>query len=419
MILPRYWYLLAGSHAGGRREDLPDAAHGFLSSTAPRIHHDVMELPQTRQASPAKEVASRSKCKTRRSASSSRHVLAGRTVAIEGSCHARVARDVHAPSGPSQRGRQGAREVRVRGVGRSVVADSSRRSLAKQLADRHVDPEIAELSAGERLRRALIELGTTWIKFGQMLSLRPDVVGEDVAEELAKLQATVPGRSRPDSRSALVERELGGPVSELYGVVRAGAVRVGLGGPGAPGDARRTARAVAVKVLHDGVERKVLEDLELMQAIAAYLEDEDAEIAQLRPTLLIGEFSQMMHDAIDLSQELSNLQRFTANFAAEPDIVFPTPYPELSTATRAHDEHDLGRAVHRPRQRRGDGLGRREAGAPRRRRLPRDDLPRLAVPRRPAPRELPASRRRRTWRSSTSATSAGSRACGSASSRTW
>jgi predicted unusual protein kinase regulating ubiquinone biosynthesis (AarF/ABC1/UbiB family) len=48
----------------------------------------------------------------------------------------------------------------------------------------------------------------------------------------------------------------------------------------------------------------------------------------VRPTLLVGEFSQMMHDAIDLSQELSNLQRFTLNFADEPDVVLPTPYPE-------------------------------------------------------------------------------------------
>src|SRR5262245_215216 len=86
--------------------------------------------------------------------------------------------------------------------------------LAKQLADRRVDPELAEVNAGERLRRALIELGTTWIKFGQMLSLRPDVVGEDVAEELAKLQATVPADA-PGLAVALVERELGAPVTEL------------------------------------------------------------------------------------------------------------------------------------------------------------------------------------------------------------
>ena len=63
--------------------------------------------------------------------------------------------------------------------------------VMKGLVDRYVDPEIVAMSDGERLRRALTELGTTWIKFGQMLSLRPDVVGDDVAAELTKLQATV------------------------------------------------------------------------------------------------------------------------------------------------------------------------------------------------------------------------------------
>ena len=160
-----------------------------------------------------------------------------------------------------------------------------------------------------------------------MLSLRPDVVGPDIADELTKLQATVPA-DPPGLAQALVERELGGPVGSLYGSFDPE--------PFASVSVAQVHRAtlkdgtLAVKVLHDGVERRVLEDLDLMQAVATYLEQEDAELAQLRPTLLIAEFSEMMHDAIDLSQELTNLQRFTANFAAEPDIVIPTPHPDLS-----------------------------------------------------------------------------------------
>jgi ubiquinone biosynthesis protein len=201
-------------------------------------------------------------------------------------------------------------------------------SAVKRVSDRVVDPEIATLSAGERLRRALIELGTTWIKFGQMLSLRPDIVGADVADELTKLQASVPGDPQGLAR-VLVERELGGPVGDLYGSFEAE--------PFASASVAQVHKAtlkdgttVAVKVLHDGVERRVVEDLEVMQAAATYLEQKDAELAQLRPTLLIDEFSEMMHDAIDLSQELANLQRFTANFAEEPDVVIPTPFPALS-----------------------------------------------------------------------------------------
>ena len=196
------------------------------------------------------------------------------------------------------------------------------------LVDRHVDPQIVSMSDGERLRRALTELGTTWVKFGQMLSLRPDVVGDDVAEELAKLQATV-APDPPGVAQALVERELGAAVSDCFGSFDPE--------PMASGSVAQVHRAtlpdgtaVAVKVLHDGVEHRVLADLELMEAIAAYLENQDPGIAQLRPTVIVSEFSQMLHDAIDLSQELQNLQRFTVNFADEPDVVVPRPYPELS-----------------------------------------------------------------------------------------
>jgi ubiquinone biosynthesis protein len=200
--------------------------------------------------------------------------------------------------------------------------------VMKGLADRYVDAEIVAMSDGERLRRALTQLGTTWIKFGQMLSLRPDVVGDEVAAELAQLQAKVPPDA-PGVAQALVERELGGSVSDLYDVFDPE--------PLASGSVAQVHRAtlhdgtaVVVKVLHDGVEHRVLEDLELMEGIATFLEHEDPELAQLRPTVIIGEFSQMLHDAIDLSQELRNLQRFASNFADEPDIVIPTPYPEVS-----------------------------------------------------------------------------------------
>jgi ubiquinone biosynthesis protein len=198
----------------------------------------------------------------------------------------------------------------------------------KGLVDHYVDPEIIAMSDGERLRRALTELGTTWIKFGQMLSLRPDVVGSDVALELTKLQAAV-AADPAGVAQALVERELGGSVSDLFGTF--GAEPMASGSVAQVHRATlRDGTAVVVKVLHDGVERRVLADLELMEASASYLEREDPGMAQMRPTVIVAEFSQLLHDAIDLSQELRNLQRFALNFSGEPDIVMPTPYPELS-----------------------------------------------------------------------------------------
>ena len=173
----------------------------------------------------------------------------------------------------------------------------------------------------------MTELGTTWVKFGQMLSLRPDVVGRrrrGAGEAAGDGRADLPGiaqalvdaswapRCPTSSARSTPEPMASGSVAQVH--------------PHNLPDGT----GVAVKVLHDGVEHRVLADLELMEAIAAYLESQDPGIAQLRPTVIVSEFSQMLHDAIDLSQELQNLQRFNVNFADEPDVVVPRPYPELS-----------------------------------------------------------------------------------------
>ncbi len=218
--------------------------------------------------------------------------------------------------------RHGLASWAARGQGIAAVAP------IESMVHRAVSPEEAEATPGERLRHALTELGTTFIKFGQMLSLRPDIVGDDVARELAKLQATVPA-DPPGVGRATVEAQLGRPVSELFGSFE--------DEPFASGSVAQVHRAelvdgtaLAVKVLHAGADSKVREDVELLRALAEYMEEEDPELAQLRPTVVVSEFAAMMDAAVDLRQELSNLQRFQANFADEADVVIPTPYPDLS-----------------------------------------------------------------------------------------
>jgi ubiquinone biosynthesis protein len=199
-----------------------------------------------------------------------------------------------------------------------------------KLAQRFADPALAALSPGERMRDAAVELGTTFVKFGQMLSLRPDVVGAEVASELEKLQGSVPPDPPAVARRILID-ELGAPPEESFATFEAEAL-----GSGSVAQVHAATlhdgTAVVVKVLHDGVEHRVGEDLELMRALAQYLERHDPELARYRPTTLVSEFDKMMRGAIDMGQERSNLQRFIANFAAEPDVVIPTPYPQCSTS---------------------------------------------------------------------------------------
>lgn len=201
-------------------------------------------------------------------------------------------------------------------------------SVHMPLAARHADPELVRMSTGARLRSALSELGTTWIKFGQMLSLRPDLVGADVADELSQLQASVPADA-PGVAEKQIVSALGKPIEEAFASFESV--------PIASGSVAQVHRAsladgtvVAVKVLHDGAEHRVLSDLELMAALAGFAEDNDPELARYSPTTLVAEFDSMMRSAIDLTQELANLRRFTANFADEPDVLIPQPYPDHS-----------------------------------------------------------------------------------------
>ena len=165
--------------------------------------------------------------------------------------------------------------------GPGAAAASPGLAPIEALVHRVVSEEDVGASDGERLRGALTELGTTAIKFGQMLSLRPDVVGKDIADELSLLQADVPADA-PGVAVRTVEAQLGKPVSELYGSFDPE--------PFASGSvaqvhraALRDGTAVAVKVVHDGAAAKVREDLELMEALAAFLESEDAELARFGP----------------------------------------------------------------------------------------------------------------------------------------
>ena len=210
----------------------------------------------------------------------------------------------------------------------AAATDEGDGNTRKTFAERNADPELVQMSTGVRLRSALTDLGTTWVKFGQMLSLRPDLVGSDVADALSTLQASVP----PDEPGLAVKRvvsTLGMPIDQAFATFEQE--------PMASGSVAQVHKAtlfdgtsVAVKVLHDGAEEKVMSDLELMAALAKFAEENDPELARFSPTTIVAEFDSMMRGAIDLSQELINLTTFRDNFASEPDVVIPRPYPERS-----------------------------------------------------------------------------------------
>ena len=191
------------------------------------------------------------------------------------------------------------------------------------------DPELVAMTTGERLRAALVELGTTWVKLGQMLSLRADIVGAEVAEALKGLQSSVPADA-PGLATALVEAELGRPVLDVFATFD--------DEPMASGSVAQVHAAtlhdgteVVVKVLHHDADRKVTGDLELMGALARSIQSIDPALARYNPVAVVGEFAALMSAAIDFTHELNHLQQIGGALAVETDVVVPEAYPELST----------------------------------------------------------------------------------------
>lgn len=185
-------------------------------------------------------------------------------------------------------------------------------------------------TTGQRLCAAFTELGTTWIKLGQSMSMRADLVGADVAHDLEGLQAEVPS-DQPGVARARVERELGKPVDELF--------RSFSDEPFASGSVAQAHRAVlldgteaVVKVLHDGAAERVASDLGLMRRLAVFADRVDPDVARFGPVAIVDQFSAMMRQATDLRNELRNMQRLTVALADLEWLIVPRPHPELSSA---------------------------------------------------------------------------------------
>ena len=180
-----------------------------------------------------------------------------------------------------------------------------------------------------RLRRALEALGPIFVKFGQMLSTRRDLLPADFADELAKLQDRVPPFPGALAQ-AEIERALGRPVAELFAEFQADAeasasiAQVHLAR--LPGG-----EEVAVKVLRPGVERAVARDLALLRAAARAAERLSADARRLRLRAVVEEFARHLDDELDLVREAANASQLGRNFEGSPLLAVPRVHWELCT----------------------------------------------------------------------------------------
>ncbi len=188
---------------------------------------------------------------------------------------------------------------------------------------------IGELSLAVRIREALTELGTTYIKLGQILSTRPDLVGPELADELQKLQADTPADSAEAVRE-LFQAEFGVAPEELF--AEFDDVAFASASIGQVHSAKQhDGRDVVVKVQHQGIEDRIRDDLDIMRQLAELAEQYSPELRQYRPIDTVGEFSRTLLAELDYTKEQRNLLTFIGNFSNQDDICIPNAYSELSS----------------------------------------------------------------------------------------
>ena len=184
-----------------------------------------------------------------------------------------------------------------------------------------------DLSAprGQRLREALEQLGPIFVKFGQVLSTRRDLLPVDIADELALLQDRVPPFPA-EVAMATIERAFRKPVDELFTrferepVASASIAQVHFA---TLVDKTGREREVAVKVLRPGMLKVIEQDLQLIRMMAGWIERLSADGKRLKPREVVGEFDKYLHDELDLVREAASAAQLRRNMAGLDLVLIP------------------------------------------------------------------------------------------------
>lgn len=215
-------------------------------------------------------------------------------------------------------------------VGDSVPPPSDRDFIPQEEMARGED-ERQHISLAVRLRLVAQDLGPSFVKLGQLLSTRGDVIPPDIVEELKKLQDEVPAVGFDEIR-AQVEQSLGGPIETIFesfdpkplagasiGQVHRAVLRTEEG-----------PTPVAVKVQRPGVAQIVARDLDLLHGLARLVERTIPESHVYSPAALVEQFDRAITSELDFRGEAENAVRFAENFAGDPTVKFPRVYRDAS-----------------------------------------------------------------------------------------
>lgn len=188
---------------------------------------------------------------------------------------------------------------------------------------------------GERIRLTLESLGPIFVKFGQVLSTRRDLLPQDIADELARLQDQVPPFAGTEAR-LMIEKALGQSIDQVFHsfetepVASASVAQVHFGVlKGTEKHPEWEGREVAVKVLRPNILPVIESDLALMHSLASLVQKYSLDGKRLKPKEVVSDFDTAIHDELDLMHEAANASQLKRNFEGSDKLMIPEVHWDL------------------------------------------------------------------------------------------
>ncbi len=203
--------------------------------------------------------------------------------------------------------------------------------------------EVKSLTPPERARLACEELGPTFIKMGQILSTRPDLIPPEIIQELSKLQDEVAPFSFEEVKKE-IQKELGGPIDKLFldfdetALAAASLSQVHKA-------KLKTGEIVAVKVQRPEIEPMVESDISILRDLAEFVEKRFSSTQLYQPIDIVEEFRRSIKQELDFITEGKNIEIFRKNFKEEKDVCIPKVYWELSSSRILTMEYIKGKKL--------------------------------------------------------------------------
>lgn len=203
-----------------------------------------------------------------------------------------------------------------------------RAKLGRFVLNRFIPKDLEHLSVPERVRMSFEELGPTFVKLGQLLATRPDLIPIEFSEEFKKLHDQVAGVPFEEIEKILTAH-FGAPLSEIFAAFDQ--IPLAAASIAQVHRARlKDGSSVVVKVQRPGIDRVMQDDLQILRGLADLAERYIPEIRAYNPRGIVNEFGRSMEFETNFVIEANNVRRFQANFRDDPDIKIPEVYGEYT-----------------------------------------------------------------------------------------